>query len=303
MGAFDQGARYAAQAEPEAVITRLLSGLAVRLRFREWVDTRTTPRPGDPDRTADRVAALIDESAPDRPWLLVLEFQAQHDPDKLDVTLAEAGQLRVSVRHGEDRRGKYNVLAALVYLRGRCPQGVLDMTLPGGFGTRHAPLVWNVADAVAGPSLASLAAGEATWGILFWIPLMQGGGDSATIARWRELAAGVPGRRARGDLGQVALVFAELAGCLPAWEKGLEGWDMTESQVVNRWIEQARREERVLAQREFLLQLAQGRFPGSIPAEVVDLINRQDSQELLKGWIRAAISAASAEEFLSVLRR
>jgi hypothetical protein len=303
MGVFDQAARYATQAEPEAVVSRLLSGLAVRLRFREWVDTRTAPRPGDPDRTADRVAALIDESAPDRPWLLVLEFQAQHDPDKLDVTLAEAGQLRIGVRHGQDRRGKYNVLTALVYLRGRCPQGVLDMTLPGGLGTRHAPLVWNVADAAAEPSLASLAAGGATWGILFWIPLMQEGGDPATIARWRELAAGVPGRRARGDLGQIAQVFAELAGCFPAWEKGLEGWDMTESNVVNRWTEQARREERILTLRENLLQLAQGRFPGSIPADVADLINRQDSQEMLKEWFQAAIAAASAEQFLSVLRR
>jgi hypothetical protein len=78
---------------------------------------------------------------------------------------------------------------------------------------------------------------------------------------------------------------------------------MTESKVVNRWIEQARREGRILALRENLLQLAQGRFPGSIPTEVVDLINRQDSQELLDEWFRAAISAASAEQFLSALRR
>jgi hypothetical protein len=78
---------------------------------------------------------------------------------------------------------------------------------------------------------------------------------------------------------------------------------MTESQVVKRWTEQARREERILTLRENLLQLAQGRFPGSIPAEVVDLINRQDSQELLREWFRAAISAVSAEQFLSVLRR
>jgi hypothetical protein len=84
---------------------------------------------------------------------------------------------------------------------------------------------------------------------------------------------------------------------------GLGGWDMTESKVVNRWIEQARREGRILALRKSLLKLAQGRFPGCIPAEVVDLINRQDNQELLDEWFQAAISAASAEEFQSVLRR
>src|SRR5689334_403556 len=118
MPIFDQAARYASQAEPEAVLSRLLSATGAPLRFREWLDTRTTPRPGERDRTADRVAALADESAPDRPWLLVLEFQAQHDPDKLDVTLAEAARLRMEVRHGPERRGKYNVCTALVYLRG-----------------------------------------------------------------------------------------------------------------------------------------------------------------------------------------
>ena len=32
---------------------------------------------------------------------MLLEFQAQHDPDKLDVTLAEVSRLRIEVRHGE----------------------------------------------------------------------------------------------------------------------------------------------------------------------------------------------------------
>jgi hypothetical protein len=303
MGAFDQGARYAAQAEPEAVITRLLSGLAVRLRFREWVDTRTTPRPGDPDRTADRVAALIDESAPDRPWLLVLEFQAQHDPDKLDVTLAEAGQLRVGVRHGEDRRGKYNVLAALVYLRGHCPEAVLDMTLPGGLGTRHAPLVWNVAADSASNTLEAVAGGSTTWGMLFWLPLMQEGSDPAVIQRWGELAAAVPGRRQRGDLGQIALVFAELAGCFPAWEKGLEGWDMTESQVVNRWVQEARDQAHLEEARENLLRVLRKRFPAAVTPEVTQSINAQPSLQILHDWFDAAITAFSQEAFMATLRQ
>jgi hypothetical protein len=303
MGVFDQAARYAAQAEPEAAVTRLLSGLGLPLRFREWMDTRTTPRPGDPDRTADRVAALIDESAPDRPWLLVLEFQAQHDPDKLDVTLAEAGQLRIGVRHGEGRRGKYNVLAALVYLRGQCPEGVLDMTVPGGFGTRHAPLVWNVAEDSAAEAIESLAAGRTTWGVLFWIPLMRGGHDPALIERWKEQAAAVPDRRVRGDLAQIALVFAELAGCYPAWEKGLEGWDMTEPQVVNRWIEKARAEARLEEARAFVLRALQRRFPGDIPPEVVATINAQPSATMLEGWFDQAMSSASMEEFIAALRR
>ncbi len=60
MGAFDQAARYAAQADPEAVVRRVLAPAGVPLRFRAWLDTRAIPLPGGPERTADLVAALDD---------------------------------------------------------------------------------------------------------------------------------------------------------------------------------------------------------------------------------------------------
>src|SRR5438874_2520659 len=146
MGVYDQAARFAARAAPETVPGRLLTGKGVSVRWREWLDTRTFPFPGGPDRTADLVAALDDPATADRPWLMVVEFQAQLDPDKLDATLEEVALLRSRARHGEERNGKYRVVAALVYLRYRCPEDVLDMTFPDGTGTRHAPLVWNIAE-------------------------------------------------------------------------------------------------------------------------------------------------------------
>ena len=102
MGAFDQAARYAARAAPEALLARL-----VTFRFREWMDTRKLPFPGHPDRRADLIAALDDPGAPAAPWLLVFEFQAQPDPDKLDATLELAVYLRAHVFHGEDQHGRY----------------------------------------------------------------------------------------------------------------------------------------------------------------------------------------------------
>ena len=77
MGVYDQTARMAALAEPEAVVARVLRDELVVLRFRGWLETRTTPRPGDRDRTADKVAALDDDRDPARPWLLVFEFQSR----------------------------------------------------------------------------------------------------------------------------------------------------------------------------------------------------------------------------------
>jgi hypothetical protein len=303
MGVFDQAARYAAETEPEAVVNRVLAEFPGRFRFHEWRDTRTTPRPGETERTADRVAALTEATIPQQPWLLILEFQAQHDPDKLDVTLVEAGRLRLTCRHGEDRQGKYNVLTGLVYLRGTCREAVLDMTLSGGLGTRHAALVWNVAEDNAPATLDAVAAGKLTWGLLFWVPLMNGGGDPVNIARWKDLAAARPSGQQRGDLARIALIFAELAGCYLAWEQGLEGFNMTESQVVNRWMQETDTKARLETRREDLLRFLQKRLPEVMTPEVIAAINAQPSLSLLNDWYDAAITASSPEEFLAALRK
>jgi hypothetical protein len=57
-------------------------------------------------------------------------------------------------------------------------------------------------------------------------------------------------------LASIALVFPELAGHYLGWETALAGWQMTESQVVNRWMEKARLEET----RENLLRLLRKSF-------------------------------------------
>jgi hypothetical protein len=303
MGAFDQAARYAYRAEPESVTRRLLRNVSEPLAFRELMDTRTTPLPGERDRTADTVAALDDQAHPEQPWLLVVEFQAQHDPDKLDVSLVTAARMRADYRHGVDRQGKYKVLVGLVYLQGQCPESLLDMTVSGGAGTRHQPLVWNVAEDDAAAVLAEMAAGTLTWGLLFWIPLMKNGGDPGIIAEWRRLAAGVSSSRFRADLGRIALIFAEMAGCFAAWERALEDWDMTESQVVNRWIEQAREERDLENARAYVLRALQRRFPGPLPAQVTDTLGMQPSLRLLQDWFDAAMTVNSVEEFIAILRQ
>jgi hypothetical protein len=304
MGVFDQAARFATRSDPEPVVRRLLIPTRMSLPFREWLDTRTIPLPGGPERTADLVAALDDPSSADRLALMVFEFQAQADPDKLDVTLEEAGILRARARHGEDRKGKYRVLTALIYLVGRCPDGVIDMTLPGGFGTRHAPLVWNVGEDTASTAIEAVASGQISWGMLFWVALMADGGDDANIARWKEVVVQiVQDRRIRGNLAGIALVFAELAGRRIEWKRGLEGFEMTESQVVNEWISQGEARGILKMAREVLIDILKVRFPGSVPDEIVRLINQQESVDLLHDWRRAALRAGTFEQFMDVLKR
>ena len=302
MGAFDQAARFAAQADPDATVRRALASTGVALLFREWLDTRTIPLPGGPNRTADLVAALDDPAG--QPALVVFEFQSRHDPDKLDVTLEEAGILRGHARHGDDRKGKYKVLTALVYLQGHCPDDLLDMTLPGGFGTRHAPLVWNVGEDNAIAALEAVAGGQVSWGMLFWVPLMIAGQDATVIARWKEVVAGVvPDRQRRGNLAGIALVFAELAGRRVEWGRGLEGFVMTESEVVNEWISQGKAKGKLAERRQNLLKLLAKRFPSAVPDDVVRLVNEQESLDILGHWFDAAAEAYTFQQFLDVLRR
>jgi hypothetical protein len=222
----------------------------------------------------------------------------------LDVTLEEAGILRGHARHGTDRKGKYKVLTALVYLTGRCPDDVLDMTLPGGFGTRHAPLVWNVSDDNATATLDAVAGGSLSWGMLFWVPLMGDGQDAGVIARWKDVVAQVVAdRRVRGNLAGIARVFAELVGRRIEWNRGLEGFDMTESQVVNEWISQGEAKGKLIKQRQNLLKLLSKRFPGAVPDDVVRLVNEQESLDLLDHWFDAAAEAYTFQQFMDVLKR
>jgi hypothetical protein len=300
MGIFDQAARYATQAEPEAVVARLLRGTSEELRFGRAFDTRTIPLPGGPERTSDLAAVLEGPAHVGEPVLLIFEFQAQHDPDKLDTTFLEAAVYRSFARHGPERHGKFNVQTALIYLKDRCPARVLRMTLGGGSGSAHTCLLWNVADDSAATTLEEVAADRQTWGNLFWVALQAGGGDATVIARWKELVEQrVPERRMRSEMAGITLVFAELAGSLRLWQDALGGWNMTESQVVNGWQLAARIETK----RQDLQAILETRFPGAVSAEVIATIQQNDSLDLLHEWMLSAVREKTFEDFVAVLRR
>jgi hypothetical protein len=298
MGVYDQAARWAANTDPSPVVARFQREQGTRLRFKELGESRTTPRPGGLDRTADRVFLLADENKPTEQWLLVGEFQAQHDENKLDDTLVEVAQIRVRARHGPERKGKYNVLAGLIYLVGESPQSVLDMTLTTGAGTRHAVLVWNVAGDSASAALDELENGAITWGILFWVPLMKGANEPELVRRWLRLTRLVPVSEL-SELRAVVLCFAELAGCCPVWSDELEDWTVTESPLVNKWIEGGQLRQG----REWLIDTLQARFPAEVTPEVIETINQQPSTALLRSWHKSASTATTYAEFVAVLRQ
>jgi hypothetical protein len=93
--------------------------------------------------------------------------------------------------------------------------------------------------------VTDVTAGQLSVWLLGWVPLMQHGGDSAIIAKWRTVAEQhLPEARDRADLGSLALVLARLAGCRDQWEQGLRGWNMETSPFLDEIRAESREEGR-----------------------------------------------------------
>ena len=131
MNVFDQAARYCVRADPLGFLRWLIRGLDPALKFHGWLDTRTVPFPGEPDRTCDTVADLAANAEAILRWALVTEFQTEPGTDMLDRLLEYVIRIRRALRFGPSRRAKFQVVAALVNLTGPAQPDTLEMALPG----------------------------------------------------------------------------------------------------------------------------------------------------------------------------
>src|SRR5436305_1231155 len=84
MNDYDQAARFATKINPTGFFGWAFRAAFTTLRFRGWMDTRTLPFPGEPDRICDTVAEFEDTSAPGRTLIAVVEFQSQPRGDMLN---------------------------------------------------------------------------------------------------------------------------------------------------------------------------------------------------------------------------
>jgi hypothetical protein len=101
--------------------------------------------------------------------------------------------------------------------------------------------------------------------LLGWVPLMRHGGESAIIVAWRDAAERhVADARDRADLGSLALVLANLAGCRTEWQRGLRGWNMETSPFLDEIRAESREEGRVEEVRTLLVRQGRRKF-GTAP--------------------------------------
>src|SRR5439155_3243526 len=131
------------------------------------------------------------------------------------------------------------------------------MQLPGtDVGLKWKVEVVSLARQDAAGTLERIGRGELGRSVLSWVPLMAGGGEAAVVQEWVRLAGQEPDSQRRTDYAGLALVFAEWAGCLPAWRQALEGFDMWESQV----LKERENVGRLAEKRDDLLKLLRTRF-------------------------------------------
>ncbi len=78
---------------------------------------------------------------------------------------------------------------------------------------------------------------------------------------------------------------------------------MTESPLLNSWIQQAVDRSQLEDRRQTLLDCLRVRFPADLTPEVIDTINQQPSASLMRSWITSALGAQSYADFLTVMRQ
>jgi hypothetical protein len=109
----------------------------------------------------------------------------------------------------------------------------------------------SLVDEDAAQVVAGVAAGTISPWVLGLVPLMRGGTEAGIIAPWQSEAQRLlADERDRSDLGVLALTFATLAGCWPAWNRGLRGWNM----ITSPFWDEIRAEGRVEGRAEGLVE-------------------------------------------------
>jgi hypothetical protein len=298
---FDQGARYAAKLDPPGFLRWLLPGLTLSQTFHDWLDTRSIPFPGHPDRICDTVAAIREAARPPVWWAVPIEFQTRSDALLFGRLLEYLGRLWLELRSPSRGSGRFQVAAAVVNLTG-AGNTSRDMMLGAtSLRTCLGVVERNLRDEDAAATLTGIAAGQIARCLLPFIPLMRGGAEPGIIAEWKALAQAEFNVGRRSDYGGLALVFAELTDGRPLWKRALEGWNVEQSQQVLEW--QAVAEKRGLvrgraeAKVEALLRVLHKRTQEAVPTDVQEAIRATEDFDQLDRWLDAAAEASSLAEF------
>lgn len=271
---YDQASRFAARLDAEAFLAWLLGLPTGAFEFRGWLDTRGVPFPGHPDRTSDTVAHVTRADEGGAPWLVAIEFQTKPDPEMFGRLLGYLSGLWLERKPDTERGSRFHLGAAVVNLTGN---GLASREMSWPAAGLHSQLTVaerNLATERAADLLAGVESGRWSRALLPWVPLMAGGDEPDLVDRWKALAEAEPDSRRKGELGGLALVFAEKIKGRDVWQRKLEGWNVEESTLVNSWIARGTEIGKEIGKeigsveeaRRTVLRLGAKRFDGVTPA-------------------------------------
>jgi hypothetical protein len=285
---YDRAARHLAKSDPPQFFGWALGLSPTDFRFVRWLDTRTIPFPGAPDRTGDAVGYLAELTAGGRPWAVPLEFQIEPDPEMFGRLLEYLGRLWRAEKPAPERGDRFWVGAVVVNLTGAggCSR---DMTWPqAGLTTKLTVVERNLGSESAATTLAAIAAGTTGRVVLPLVPLMRGGSEPAIIQSWQELAAADPDVRRVAQFGFLARTFAQRSPGWAEWQTALKEWSMIRSPIFD--------EVRAGALASAVLSALEAKFQ-SVPADLGSKIQATTDLERLNAWLRIAVLAVSVDQF------
>lgn len=299
---YDQASRFAARLDAGAFLAWLLNLGEGAFEFRGWLDTRGVPYPGDPDRVSDTVAQVTNTACGGVPWIVAVEFQTKPDPEMFGRLLGYLSGLWLARKPDPERGSRFQLGAAVVNLTGS-GSASRDMSWPAaGLRTQLLVAERNLATESAADLLAGVESGRWSRALLPWIPLMSGGDNADLIDRWKALAETEPDSRRKGELGGLALVFAEKTTGHDIWKRKLEGWNVEESTIVKDWIArgEARGKEMGIMEeaRAMILRLGTKKF-GPPAQEVRNAVQEITDRERLERIIDRILDATNWDDLLA----
>lgn len=151
----------------------------------------------------------------------------------------------------------------------------------------------------AAETLKGIEEGRIARCLLAWISMMLGADDPVVIAEWKRLGSLEPDVVARATYGALALTFSERVSRKEVWEKELKGWNVEESYFVNKWKAEA--SQKTL--RKAVLSVLSSRGIDPLPPQIIEVLERQKNPDVLDAWLKEAVKATSADDFLSTIQR
>lgn len=295
---FDQASRFVAHLDAEGFLGWLITDFARHLRFARWLPTPTNPPPGQPERIPDTIAVLVELARAVLPWLYLVEWQTEPDPDMFGRLLVELGQLWLKHRPDDLPGSRYQLAASVINLTGTRASlpASWEFVLPTPDGTACVLRVREryLSEESASATLARVKRGELGRWILPLVVVMQGAGEDGNIQEWLDLARQEPDVRRRAELGTLAETLAELKEWYPTWVSVLKEWNVRESTSVLKW----QREAVVAELQKSLRALLTKRF-GTVPTEVAARIDTATEPDRLQAALLEVLSVTRPEEILA----